>query len=655
MKYNIFLLFSIFFTFLGCSQTTNENCLYKGGHLDFLPAIKCPEDFDALEGLPLAQKYGNVKAIKVIYDLSKRKLYYVSGKKYKFHWDFCHQYLRVYHEEEISRFCEIEYSNHPSRKYILGNLNHYEGPDIYTLEFFSDDRASAELVTVLFNSVQKTTYFGNKLKLLLNSAEIEQKASKLNLPKLAIDSLYASQLYQPLNKAIAYGYLRKVSVKDFKNYSFSKQDIILTDGLPNDFPLVQGIITTQFQTPLCHINLLSNNRGTPNAAMKTAWNDSSLNLLVGKLVYYEVTEEKMIVKPTTEAEAKVAWQPSKLRKSRQLVSDTSYRKLLDIKELNYKKANLVGTKAANFGELARAFSYAGKEIQVPEGGFAIPFYFYWQHLQKNKLLPLIDNVIQQAKNQDDRQVIAKLMKELRDTIVACPIDKLLLESVQKKMATTAYQSFRFRSSTNAEDISGFNGAGLYDSKTGTLNSKEKSVEHAIKKVWASAWNVRAFEERAHFNMEQKGVAMAILCHRSFGDEAANGVAITQHLYRKDYPAYTINVQEGETSVVLPSDSVVCEQFVLSFSSSVTGRPDLGIDYLSKSSLTKGKNVLSEKEIAQLTDALKGIKQHFYYETQYGSRNKTDLHAYENYGLDIEFKLEAKTRKLYIKQARMYYQ
>ena len=149
--------------------------------------------------------------------------------------------------------------------------------------------------------------------------------------------------------------------------------------------------------------------------------------------------------------------------------------------------------------------------------------------------------------------------------------------------------------------------------------------------------------------------MGILCHRSFGDEAANGVVITQHLYRKDYPAYTVNVQEGETSVVLPSDSVTCEQFILSFSSAVTGRPDLGIDYLSNSSLTKGRKVLSENEIQLLTDALKGVKQHFYYDIKYNRAEDSGGYSFNNYGLDIEFKLEEKTRKLYLKQVRMYYQ
>ena len=58
-----------------------------------------------------------------------------------------------------------------------------------------------------------------------------------------------------------------------------------------------------------------------------------------------------------------------------------------------------------------------------------------------------------------------------------------------------FESFRFRSSTNAEDLENFNGAGLYDSKAAKKNHKTKTIDAAIKEVWASLWNFRAFNER----------------------------------------------------------------------------------------------------------------------------------------------------------------
>ena len=50
-----------------------------------------------------------------------------------------------------------------------------------------------------------------------------------------------------------------------------------------------------------------------------------------------------------------------------------------------------------------------------------------------------------------------------------------------------------RSSTNAEDLPGFNGAGLYDT---VANVRGKAaLGEAVKQVWASLWNLRAVEER----------------------------------------------------------------------------------------------------------------------------------------------------------------
>ncbi len=53
---------------------------------------------------------------------------------------------------------------------------------------------------------------------------------------------------------------------------------------------------------------------------------------------------------------------------------------------------------------------------------------------------------------------------------------------------------RLRSSTNAEDLPDFSGAGLYVSHSATA-SGDKSASVRIREVWASVWRWRAFEER----------------------------------------------------------------------------------------------------------------------------------------------------------------
>jgi len=154
-------------------------------------------------------------------------------------------------------------------------------------------------------------------------------------------------------------------------------------------------------------------------------------------------------------------------------------------------------------------------------------------------------------------------------------------------------------------------------------------------------------EREFFGIEQASVGMGILCHRNFDNELANGVVITKNLYRPDYRGFVINAQYGETSVVIPPDSVLCEQ-VICYSDkndSFLGNKSI-VEYLSYSNmLPKGMNsVLRDDEIVQLTRDISVIKQRFY-------QRKGITGPYYDYGLDLEFKIVGTNRTIYLKQIR----
>ena len=175
----------------------------------------------------------------------------------------------------------------------------------------------------------------------------------------------------------------------------------------------------------------------------------------------------------------------------------------------------------------------------------------------------------------------------------------------------------------------------------------KTIERAIKQVWASVWNTRAFQEREYFKIDQHTVAMGILVHKAFGTESANGVAVTSNIYRDNYPAFTINVQKGEASVVFPPDSVNCDQIIIG-TRHISGSQQPSIDYITRSNLKPYGNVLSEKEIDILVEYLSAIKWHYYKLARAGLK-----YSYDNFSMDVEFKLDAVTRKIIIKQARPY--
>lgn len=74
-----------------------------------------------------------------------------------------------------------------------------------------------------------------------------------------------------------------------------------------------------------------------------------------------------------------------------------------------------------------------------------------------------------------------------------------------------------------------------------------------------------------------------------------------------------------------------------------------MDYITHSSLNAYQPLLSQQEIKELAGYLEAIKQHFYY-TRGGMVLSEE---YFNFGMDIEFKLDKETRKIYIKQARVF--
>ena len=172
---------------------------------------------------------------------------------------------------------------------------------------------------------------------------------------------------------------------------------------------------------------------------------------------------------------------------------------------------------------------------------------------------------------------------------------------------------RFRSSSNVEDALEFNGAGLYDSTSACAaddldddnsgpsrcdsdNASERGVARALRKVWQSVWNFRAFEEREFFGIPQQEVAMGILVSRAYAEERANGVIFTGNPSNPLDDRYLVTSQVGDSSVVSPEPGVLAAQDLLV----VDQGQVLEITRSSNSSLLpQGENVLSDAELREL--------------------------------------------------------
>lgn len=615
----------------------NYYYLTKGvnNYNDYLYSIPDITTFQNYEGKPLNDTYNGVTSLKFLYEIESGKVMYINSTRYLYHYEFATYVLGYY--KGLNTFNNEQYTQNPQRKYILGSVSHYLSSDIFTMEFFGADELDCDQIVLVYSKIASTCFFGENLRFFSNTHQWESCTS---IPNIKPDELFLGQDYQALNLGTAYGYLKKIDWKEVSSNYLSRHDIALMNGIPNDVPVVAGIITTEFQTPLSHINILSKNRKTPNMALRSGWGDDLINSLVGKLVRLDVTSGYYGIREVGIQEAENFWKLHEPSAPATLSLDTLTSDLVNLASSGINSVKTIGGKASNFAELLKI-----SNVLVPEGSFAIPFYYYEQHLKTHGLISFIRQTLEYPAFKQDASVRELKLEQIRDTIKHCTIDPSLLNMVKQKLSESGFDAYRFRSSTNAEDVEGFNGAGLYDSFTGIPNDADKSIEKAIKKVWASLWNFRAFEEREYFKIDHFSVAMGILVHRSFPTEDANGVVITTNLYNNNIPAYTINSQFLEYSVVRPETNILPEQ-VLYYTISVPFKNRL--EYINKSNLPDKPTelVLTEQEVIHLAEVCKSVEDHYNYQ------------LYKNYPLDMEFKIDSSvtgSRKLYIKQVRPFKQ
>ncbi len=605
---------------------------------DYLSVLKNKTDYDLLCGDPLTNKYGKVTAVKIVYDLKNDSLYFLSSHRYKNHYVFCEDKLNYI--AGMGNFFKRNYSNGPEKKYLLANINYFQTIDKYVIDLSPIDLMTAGQIIKMYELVKNSTFASEKLCFLISNPRLKKLQDSLitNIAVIEPSEIYGNLTYQPISKFDNTGVLRIVEdIEKVKN-PVKPNEIIILKTLPNYLPAVAGVIVTEFQTPLSHISILGQNRKIPICAYTNIFNNTEIKKYLGKQVRLTVKADTFLIEPDT---SKINNTP---KVGIDLKADLSVDSLIDIQYLNRNSSSVVGTKATNFAILYDLSKNA--DFMTPECAFAIPFYFYVQHTKKSRADRLIHNLIHNIPENQKR--VEKMLLVIRKRIINTHVDPVLLKEVEKKMTNNlGYSRFRFRSSTNAEDLKGFSGAGLYASKTGELNNPKKSIEKAIQSVWASLWSYQAFSERVYFNINHENLAMGILVHRSFQHEKVNGVAITKNIYRNISNGFLVNAQLGDESVVRPKPGVTCDQFIcFPAKSNIIYKNKIVIDILTYSSLNDNQLVMSEKEIQNLANQLEVIKKHF-------TGNDINTLAYLNIGYDVEFKLDGKSRQLYIKQVRPY--
>jgi hypothetical protein len=496
---------------------------------------------DAATWKRYSKQLGSDEFGKAVIDVKTNAIYFIDVNLFNLHADFV---LGVLLKQPWTAANIREYNRNYERvkpRFILCYITHHLKINKWTFSFWEGDKIGPDDILKVYKRFNETFFQKNlpwrpdspaQMKLV---AEVTKKGIKTTTN----DDIYKAADFQAFNKGRAVGRLKIVPAGTaYESLAFDRSDIVLLQESYPDITPVAGIIAAQFSTPLSHVNLRAGAWGIPNAGDKKA--REKYGKLDGKIIYFEVTDTSITVREATEAERKEL--ENKIFKAKHVelpAANIQAGRLAMLTRIRAKDVLSYGTKTSNLGEIVTA-NLDG--VNVPPG-FGIPFRYYLQHITKNGLDKKIDSMLKDARFATDAQWRRGELEALRKAIVDAPIDPTIVDMVYKRVRIKLGGRGVFvRSSSNSEDLPGFNGAGLYDS-VGNVVGRE-GLGNAMKTVWASLWNLRAVEERSAFGIDHRQAYMAVLVQVGVNATAA-GVLVTRNLWDPaDDRSFTINSKWG---------------------------------------------------------------------------------------------------------------
>ena len=407
----------------------------------------------------------------------------------------------------------------------------------------------------------------------------------------------------------------------------------LDTGPPNELPRVAGIISTVPQTPLSHVNLRALQDGVPNAFIADALENADISDLIDRHVHYAVSDAGYAIRAATQTEVDEFYASSRPAEAQTPQRDLTVTAITPLGEIGFEDWDAVGVKAANVAVLGTLGFPAGT---VPDG-FAVPFHFYDEFMKHNDLYEYIEEMLADSDFQTDFDTRVDELKKLRKKIKKAKTPAWIETALTAMHASFPEgTSLRYRSSTNNEDLPGFNGAGLYDSKTQhPEETEEDGISKSLKQVYASLWNYRAFAERDFHRIDHLATAMGVLVHPNYSDEPVNGVAVSVDPAYGTAGTHYVNSQLGEDLVTNPEAHSEPEELLLN--------PDGTYTVVALSNqVPPAQLLMTGDQLAQLRRHLSTIHERFaaLYAVEEG----------EQFAMEIEFKITS-NNVLAIKQAR----
>ena len=574
-----------------------------------LPAISSREVFDLLSvTYDPETPYALPHLIFIIDRKENNRIYYVNKKRYSFHKDFVNgNYLSL---ERGREFFENNYLK-PNRRFILGTIAYQTLVDRFTFEFWEGDLIAAELIKLTYGIINGTFFVPVAFK--PNSLRQDQESQSIaDLQRVLQSDISKEQNYQVLNIAKGLGRVHLIDNLD-EHVEIGFNEIVVLNEVPVQLPPVAGIITAQPSTPLSHINLLAKGWGIPNAYLKNA--HELLKQYDGRWISFETKRDGYSIKladmdQLREYQRRLA-ERQDVVKARYNLSE---KRLLSLKAQRAQSRTAFGSKSANLGEVANG-RIPG--IVVPSG-FTIPFFYYDAFIKENKIDDRIYALLNDQRFVHDPAYRREQLTALRTQIQKGKFSESLGSVLHRRVATEyAGKGLFVRSSSNAEDLPNFSGAGLYTTVPNVKGS-EQLIE-AIKTVWASLWNFEAYEARERVLIDHSRIFMAVLLQEGINSESSGVMITTDPFDEENRGAIYISAKRG-LGIKVVEGKRVAEQIIFrprTNAVQILTRSDedslLMLDDnggVKEVAITGERNVLTDNVVRRLVKAATAVKRLF---------------------------------------------
>jgi hypothetical protein len=461
------------------------------------------------------------------------RVHWIDTNRYPLHVDWFGPQALMF--GGISGFTEENYRR-SDRRWILGSVVSHPENGRYSVELWEGDTADAIIVTETMRELGSS--FGHPLTFTPTSDALDAAAMTARVEILPTDEAYALRPIEIMRPGRAVGTLRIV---DDASQDFLPTDVVILRRTPVFLDPVAGVITMSGGSPLSHVAMLADQWRIPHAMVRDAgerWSD-----LEGVAVVMEAGNGRVTIRRATHEDIRNAEIVRSATSPKVPTADLAYKNLPSLTEATRSDSVRIGAKAANLAEVASTAAASKNLYSVPPG-FSVPFAHYDDFVRANGLDRLIASILSDPTMRTDRAYARRRLAALRIAFAEGRFDPALLDRLETRWrAVIGKHGVFVRSSTNSEDLPGFNGAGLYTSVPNVMT--HAALADAVRTVWGSLWNDRAFFARQAAGIDHKEVRASVLIQKAMASDSS-GVLVTAEPGGTfgDPDAVTINAKRG---------------------------------------------------------------------------------------------------------------